>query len=517
TTDDESAASGWTQATTGSSVAFTVDATGGAIYYSVGTSRQTETDLKNASTVTIVSGTATFSEPQPYNIGVGDEVNYGEGAGTNVYISGRSSPTVYSVTTGTGAVPTNVTEPATVNSIKRAFGSLSAAETSSGDGSHLGTFDLTSGNGYQLNLVCYADGDGEMTDSPVEILGWTTGPNNYIRIYTPTSTSEVGESQRHDGTWGTGFRLRPSSGTPIAVYEDYVRIEGIAMQAAASAACISVSGMSTNNDVRISHCLMVGQGTGGSTRGLIANDTELNLTVWNTIAYNNYGWQNFYVANCTTAYFYNCTAYNSSGGQGFRTLDTNPGTVTVKNCISMANNYDFYPSAEFDASSDYNMSSDTTAPGTNSLKSKIAANQFVSLTAGSEDLHLKTGSDAIDKVTTDPPTSFTNDIDGDTRPVGTYWDMGADEYIARSLTLANHGSGQVGDKFTTTESVTDVLFRFKLTRTGTVTVDELKVHFTYDDGVLNSDVSNGELWVDKNNDGVIDSGDTMIEGSVTPE
>ena len=34
-----------------------------------------------------------------------------------------------------------------------------------------------------------------------------------------------------------------------------------------------------------------------------------------------------------------------------------------------------------------------------------------------------------------------------------------------TLTLADHGSGQVTDKFTTTTPVTDVLFRFRLTRT----------------------------------------------------
>ncbi|MFQ5771896.1 MAG: hypothetical protein ACE5HX_15280, partial [bacterium] len=89
--------------------------------------------------------------------------------------------------------------------------------------------------------------------------------------------------------------------------------------------------------------------------------------------------------------------------------------------------------------------------------------------------------------------------------------------LTASLTLANHGSGQVADKFTTTSPVTDVLFRFNLTRSGTVTVDTLRVNFTTAGGVVNGDVSSGELWKDVNNDGVVDNpGDTLIQGSVTP-
>ena len=36
--------------------------------------------------------------------------------------------------------------------------------------------------------------------------GWTTGPDNYVKIYTPTQINEVGATQRHDGTWGSGYQ-----------------------------------------------------------------------------------------------------------------------------------------------------------------------------------------------------------------------------------------------------------------------------------------------------------------------
>jgi hypothetical protein len=469
-----------------------------AIYYSVGT----DTSSLYSGTASASSGVLTLDSPAADKIGVGDEITEGS---NKYYIRGRNSSTEFTIQTATGG--TNISfGPSASITIKRAFNSLSDANSTSPNSAHLNTSNLATGN-FQLNWPCYADGAMENT---LSVSGWTTGANTYIRIYTPTSSSEVGTSQRHDGTWGTGFMLTPSSGSAISVYEDYVRIEGIAMQAAASGASVSISSISTDNDVRISHCLLVGQGTGTNTRGLIANDTDLKLTVWNTIAYNNYGWQNFYVANCTTAYFYNCASYNSANGF----MQAGAGSVVVKNCISMGNSSHDYTGSFLSPDSDYNMSSNTEAPGTHSLKSKTASNQFLSLTTGSEDLHLKAGADAIEAGTS-LSTTFTDDIDGDTRPVNTSWDMGADEYIARSLTLANHGSGQVGDKFTTTASVTDVLFRFKLTRTGTVTVKELRVNFTYGGTFLPSDVTNSELWVDKNNDGAIDGGDTMIKQGVT--
>ncbi|MHC4545947.1 MAG: hypothetical protein ACYSYL_15750 [Planctomycetota bacterium] len=86
-----------------------------------------------------------------------------------------------------------------------------------------------------------------------------------------------------------------------------------------------------------------------------------------------------------------------------------------------------------------------------------------------------------------------------------------------TLTLANHTYGQISDRFRASSPITDVLYRFRLTRTGTATVDNVRVNFTTAGGVANGDVSNGELWEDVDNDGVVDEpGDTQIQGSVTP-
>ncbi len=87
---------------------------------------------------------------------------------------------------------------------------------------------------------------------------------------------------------------------------------------------------------------------------------------------------------------------------------------------------------------------------------------------------------------------------------------------AATLTLADHDAGQIGDQFAAASPVTSELFRFKLTRTGAATVDNIRVHFSTTGGVANGDVSSGELWRDVNNDGVINGGDTSVQLGVTP-
>ncbi|MCA9408904.1 MAG: right-handed parallel beta-helix repeat-containing protein [Candidatus Omnitrophica bacterium] len=57
---------------------------------------------------------------------------------------------------------------------------------------------------------------------------------------------------------------------------------------------------------------------------------------------------------------------------------------------------------------------------------RAAADQFVSLTGGSEDFHLIAGADALN-MGDDLSGTFTTDIDNTTRPIGGIWDVGIDE------------------------------------------------------------------------------------------
>jgi hypothetical protein len=411
------------------------------IYYSVGT--ESNPLYGPGQYASASNGVLTLDDPADDNIGVGDEITHGS---NKYYIRGRTSSTVFNIQTATGGTNITFGPPSEEITIKRAFSSLSAAESGSANSDHLNTLNLVTG-GYQLNWACYADGKDT---TGVSINDWTTGANNFIRVYTPTSTSEVGISQRHNGTWKdgvlNGYMLESGTDYGITVRDNHVRIEGLVVRPVAGKSSIYIwdnVGYSVDSDIRISHCLLVGRGAANQTNGLEVKDNaspqHANLTVFNTIAYSHGSGNGFHMNYCGTANFYNCTSYNSSvaGSVGFYGVATCP--TMLKNCISMGNGYSDYYCASgcnFDADSGYNMDSDNSAPGDYCKKGRTAANQFVSITAGSENLHLKDGSDAI-LAGTSLSGTFTDDIDGETRYEP--WDMGADAYpgyrYRRSITL----------------------------------------------------------------------------------
>src|SRR5262249_1276319 len=117
------------------------------------------------------------------------------------------------------------------------------------------------------------------------------------------------------------------------------------------------------------------------------------------------------------------------------------GTFTVTNTLAVGNTI-----KDIDVvggTQSYNISSDASAAGTGSLTGRAASAQFVKLTAGSEDLHLKGGSAAVD-TGADPAPSLAPDADGDGRPgVSAAWDIGADEKTTTSYRSIGMNAGTI--------------------------------------------------------------------------
>lgn len=441
------------------------------VYYSVGTD---SSNLRSSAalTVDLVSGTATFSEAQADHVGVGDQVTY-DGS-TVAYISARISSTEYSLITATGGTPADIAG-ATVDSITRAFTSLSAAQAGSSDGSHLGVSDLVAG-GFQLNWACYDDGP---LDDRLDLAGWTTGPNHYIRIYTPVGSSEVGVSQRHTGHAGTGFRVAPVDATVAAYYiiflrTEYVRIEGVELDGTGLSAARSVRGigvaedLANAGDIRISsniihdlHTTQGGNDFDGSF-GIYAFEDIDNqgppLRVKNNFIYDvtanisedNHHVGGIHISTRTTSWVYNNTIFHirntgaAPGGAtwGIEVSAWPSGTVTVvarNNFVGdLSSTNDVERAFEANNGGGFtqsnNVSSDATAAGAGSQTNQTSyASYFVSVTDGSEDLHLLNDSASLWSTTgadldSDPDLPVTHDIDRETRHATTP-DIGADEFL----------------------------------------------------------------------------------------
>ncbi|HKX46159.1 MAG TPA: hypothetical protein VJP77_05615 [Planctomycetota bacterium] len=254
--------------------------------------------------------------------------------------------------------------------------------------------------------------------------GWTTSSTYYIRAYTPSD-------ERHDGTAGTGYRLQPASGNVMIVAELFVRVEGIEITVPSGSFGFFVEQNAGNDgDVRFGYGLVHG-GSIGILQSNSTSGTGHKLRVWNTIVY---GCTNNAVLENdadSTLYAYNVTACDCGTGGTQFVFARFTGTFQIKNCVAQNPNVSLGGSSQHYngtfTNAEYNLSGDTTAPGTNSRTSKTVT--FIA--AGSNNFKVAS-SDAEAKnfgkdVSADSDLAFSDDILGTTRPVSSSWDMGAHE------------------------------------------------------------------------------------------
>ena len=306
------------------------------------------------------------------------------------------------------------------------------------------------------NTLVYVSGDdavGECYndstfDESVNINGGTTVGLNSIEL-------TVANGEKHDGTAGSGVRILASSGRNIVVsltIPVYVKWLELNLNGS-GVGYLFYAGNSANTDyITGSNLIFHNSASSGSSqnRGVSGNGS---LTVHNTIIYDlkrgsnvsngTYSCvgtasnRNIKVFNTTV---YNCGNARNAAGNDARAISVGDDEAadSIKNCIAVDTYVTDGSSTASDfnlgvnSTSDYNLSSDDTADdlGSNSLINKTSTNQFVSTVSGSEDLHLKVGSDAIGAGTDlgTSPAGVQYDIDGVDRDArGTTWDIGADQ------------------------------------------------------------------------------------------
>lgn len=416
------------------------------VWYSVG--QTTSTHMTGSPTLTISGGVGTFSVPQTAsNMGVGDAVTYN----TNqvAYISGKQSTSAWTLVTATGTTPANITS-STVVSITHAFSSLAAAvSTSTGAASanYLNTANLVNGN-YVLNIPCYYD-NGPDT-SPVVISGYTTGPGNYILIYTPTSTaSQVNQSQRHGGQWtSTAYALQPTANnfSINAGSTQYLTIDGLQLLMAITYSSnladidtnpVATSTVTISNNIIRASITNFGSLNAGILRNYDASSSKV-LDIYNNDIYGfSYGASTQYGISLNavnTAFIYSNTIASNSIGVYLQ----NGPAATAKDNIFAFNSTDTV--GTFASGTDYNATDLSTigytVTGGGNTHDRVS--QTFSFGNAAQNDYFLTASDTgarghgVD-LSADPNLAFNTDIYGDTRTDP--WDIGADQYVPIAPTV----------------------------------------------------------------------------------
>lgn len=407
-----------------------------AIYRSVGiTATNLNTDNRD---VTITDSTATFSDAMPNNVGVGDVLQYQvDGTYYVAFIYGRTSSTVYTVKDSAGAAPQATGGEISVG-VYRAYTSLynwndqNENDTLENTVENFDTSRDLAGNSTTMNVACYADGTD--VSSYFDMSSWTTDTDNYIKIYTPTDSNEVGTSQRHNGTWGGGgYRISAENTYVLAVGVDHVKIFGL--QIISTGTWNSRAGIAATDradcDFAYNMITLTGSGVTDGGHGIITTSTAFrSVRVYNNIVFNTLGeGLDFSSGVDDGAVAYNNTIYGT-GGAGMASWSG--GKVLARNNLitnCTGNNYD----ATFSTGSDYNASDDATSSGGDH---DLTSQAFDFVDAAGDDFHITSYDTAAREngvsLFGDYYIQFSDDIDGNGRPYSNYWDMGADE--AQSVT-----------------------------------------------------------------------------------
>ncbi len=302
-------------------------------------------------------------------------------------------------------------------------------------------------------------------DSPFQtgliIDGSITDADHYMWLSVPPS-------ERHQGQAGLGVVLDPINlGHVIHINDAYTHIEGLEITGWPNQNGSNAwSGIYVEAGNALLENLLIHDDDAGGFSNSDADAINLkgmagtqSVTIRNNIIYNigrgaiHYEGTANIIVNIHNVNIYNTGISAGADGEGGINNNSTTATLNVINTLSLnsGSGNDFKNAGIYGDVSN-NISSDFSAPGINSLTQVLAQNLFVSITPGSEDLHLNATGSAVD-TGIDLSAQFIGDIDSEVRTG--LWDIGADE-LQSSITVSSFSAKITGNLLTLNDQISNI-------------------------------------------------------------
>ena len=275
------------------------------------------------------------------------------------------------------------------------------------------TQDLTANDSA---LTFEITGEWEEASFGVQLDGYTADQTRFVTI---TASGDA----RHDGVWSeTAFRLERTI-KALDMLDDCLVIDGLQCRVTGTnsyQACIN-SGSAVDIVIKNNICWSNGAGGSNNSYGIQVGVVSSGGEAW---IYNNI----IYYAStrgltCGSATSASIYVYNNTFVDCGVALEEDYGDCICINNMFLANTTDTdVPTANIN----WSATDKSTMRGTNNQVS--ISNPFADTSANDYRLASATSDGAEDGTSTTVSSLFTTDIQGDTRPQSTSWDIGADEF-----------------------------------------------------------------------------------------